>query len=57
MKRWWWCMECQAEVELDKHGRCDTCVSEAVTSVWTKGDVSRPVSVGCAESASASACI
>ena len=26
----WWCVECQAKVGLGKHGRCETCGSEAV---------------------------
>jgi len=26
----WWCVECQAEVELSRHGRCEICESEAV---------------------------
>jgi Zn finger protein HypA/HybF involved in hydrogenase expression len=26
----WWCMECQAEVGLSKHGKCGNCDSEAV---------------------------
>ena len=27
----WWCCQCEAMRELDKHGRCGTCGSEAVT--------------------------
>lgn len=26
----WWCMECDAEVKLGKHGQCENCGSEAV---------------------------
>jgi len=26
----WWCMDCRTGVELDVHGRCATCESEAV---------------------------
>jgi Zn finger protein HypA/HybF involved in hydrogenase expression len=33
--RHWWCMGCQAEVKLDKHGRCETCESEAVDLLYT----------------------
>ena len=29
MKRWW-CMDCHCGVNLDKHGRCESCESEAV---------------------------
>ena len=43
MKRWW-CMQCQAKVALNKHGRCEMCESEAVdpmrTSAELKGSVS-----------------
>jgi Zn finger protein HypA/HybF involved in hydrogenase expression len=26
----WWCADCQAQVGLGKHGRCEKCESEAV---------------------------
>lgn len=26
----WWCMDCRSAVNLDKHGRCESCASEAV---------------------------
>jgi Zn finger protein HypA/HybF involved in hydrogenase expression len=26
----WWCMDCKTPVELDTHGRCLVCQSEAV---------------------------
>ena len=26
----WWCMECDGEVKLGKHGQCEICGSEAV---------------------------
>jgi hypothetical protein len=26
----WWCMDCRTVVELDVHGRCAICESEAV---------------------------
>ena len=26
----WWCMGCEAEVRLGKHGQCEVCGSEAV---------------------------
>jgi len=28
----WWCMDCRSAVELDTHGRCASCESEAVDS-------------------------
>jgi len=43
MKRWW-CMECQVEVGLGKHGQCETCGSEAVDLLPTEDDLSRSVS-------------
>jgi Zn finger protein HypA/HybF involved in hydrogenase expression len=33
----WWCMECQSEVKLDKHGRCGYCDSEAVDPIGQNG--------------------
>jgi hypothetical protein len=30
MKNPWWCADCRASIELDRHGRCDTCGSDAV---------------------------
>ena len=26
----WWCMDCRSAVDLDTHGRCGSCESEAV---------------------------
>lgn len=40
----WWCVECQAEVGLGKHGQCEICGSEAVDSLPTDDELSRPVS-------------
>jgi Zn finger protein HypA/HybF involved in hydrogenase expression len=41
----WWCMDCLAEVELDTHGRCGSCESEAVDSVDERAGLIRPVSL------------
>jgi hypothetical protein len=41
----WWCMECQAKVVLDKHGRCEICESEAVDLLFSEGELNRPVSI------------
>ena len=41
----WWCMECQANVGLGKHGRCEICESEAVDLLSTDGELNRPVSM------------
>jgi len=37
----WWCMECEAERELGKHGRCAVCDSEAVELLPNRGELSR----------------
>ncbi len=26
----WWCIDCRTPVELDRHGRCHNCGSDAV---------------------------
>lgn len=44
MKRWW-CMGCQAEAKLSKHGRCEICDSEAVDSFKAKDNVSSSVAM------------
>jgi hypothetical protein len=41
----WWCMGCQAEVKLNKHGRCETCESEAVDALPAKDDINGAVSM------------
>jgi hypothetical protein len=46
----WWCMECQAKVGLNKHGRCEICDSEGVDLVITEGEVNRSVSTTPADS-------
>lgn len=33
----WWCMDCRSAIELDKHGRCESCESEAVDSLNPRG--------------------
>jgi len=38
MKRWW-CMDCRNTVELDKHGRCGNCESEAVDFTVPKDEL------------------
>jgi hypothetical protein len=42
--KYWWCAECEAEVGLDRHGRCGSCGSEAVDMMSSEGDLNRPVS-------------
>ena len=48
MKRWW-CMGCQAQVRLNKHGRCEVCESEAVDLIETDNELSASVSTADAE--------
>jgi hypothetical protein len=52
----WWCMECQEKVELNKHGRCEICGSEAIDSMWTECDLTRPVSADRTETGLVTAC-
>jgi hypothetical protein len=46
----WYCMDCKAEVELDNHGRCGCCESEAVDSMEPRGGLTAVISVAQAES-------
>jgi hypothetical protein len=55
MKRWW-CMGCQAEVKLSKHGRCEICDSEAVDSFKGKNNAGSPVAMTDANLNPTSAC-
>jgi rRNA maturation endonuclease Nob1 len=41
----WWCMGCEAEVRLGKHGQCEVCGSEAVDLATATEEVSRSSSV------------
>jgi hypothetical protein len=36
----WWCMGCDTEVRLGKHGQCEVCGSEAVDLVGNDEGVS-----------------
>jgi hypothetical protein len=29
----WWCLDCRTPIELDRHGRCCICGSDAVDSM------------------------
>lgn len=33
MEKQWWCVSCLAEIELDNHGRCGACGSDAVDRI------------------------
>ncbi len=37
MKEQWWCVDCVATIELDSHGRCSTCGSDAVDLIERRG--------------------
>ena len=41
----WWCMDCKSEVELDRHGRCGCCESEAVDSSEPRGGLTGVISM------------
>jgi DNA-directed RNA polymerase subunit RPC12/RpoP len=41
----WFCMDCRNAVEIDRHGRCGTCESEAVILAKPKNDLTGSVSV------------
>jgi hypothetical protein len=32
--KYWWCMECQTNVGLNKQGRCENCDSEGVDQLF-----------------------
>jgi hypothetical protein len=33
MRELWWCLDCRRMIELDRHGRCSSCDSDAVDPV------------------------
>ena len=43
MKRWW-CMNCDREVRLGKHGQCEDCGSEAVDTLPADAELSHSFS-------------
>ena len=45
MSELWWCINCHTKVELDIHGRCSHCASEAVDSMERLGNRRKPMSV------------
>jgi hypothetical protein len=45
MNNTWWCMDCRSSVELDKHGRCESCESEAVDPLDRNGSLANAVSM------------
>jgi hypothetical protein len=51
----WWCMDCRTEVELDKHGRCGCCESEAVDSIEPRGGLTGLISAAHAKTVNAQA--
>ena len=53
----WWCMECETERVLGKHGQCEMCGSEAVFLLPTNEEISRSVSAENEHSDPAPACV
>jgi hypothetical protein len=51
----WYCMDCRSEVELDKHGRCGCCESEALDSMEPRGGLTGLISMVQADQISAPA--
>jgi hypothetical protein len=51
----WWCMECQAEVGLNKQGRCEVCDSEGVDLLMTEEELNGSVSAASTDSDTAPA--
>ena len=37
--KYWWCMECDTKVGLNKQGRCETCDSEGVDLLFTEREL------------------
>lgn len=33
MEKRWWCVSCFAQIDLDRHGRCSICGSDAVDRI------------------------
>jgi hypothetical protein len=33
MEKQWWCVSCLTEIDLDTHGRCSACGSDAVDRI------------------------
>ena len=44
MKRWY-CMQCEAEVKLGKHGQCEVCGSEAVDLISASEPLNNAISM------------
>jgi hypothetical protein len=44
----WWCMDCRLAVELDSHGRCGSCESEAVDPLNQQNGLTITASMGSA---------
>ena len=51
----WYCMDCKSEVELDRHGRCGSCESEAIDSMEPRGGLTGLISMSQGEPVNAPA--
>jgi hypothetical protein len=47
----WWCMDCRLAVNLDRHGRCGSCESEAVHTLNPENGQAISASVSIASAA------
>lgn len=54
MKRWW-CMNCDMEVRLGKHGQCEVCGSEAVDMMPAESELNDSFSTADKDSETVSA--
>ena len=52
----WWCAECDAEVGLDRHGRCGICGSEAVDQIFAEDQANRPGTATATDSSKTPVC-
>ena len=52
----WWCMDCRNAVEIDRHGRCGICESEAVILAQPTNELNGSVPTAKMDSPTAQAC-
>jgi hypothetical protein len=52
----WYCMECQTQVGLGRHGQCEICESEAVDLISSEVELNHSVSKGHKFSGAPQAC-
>ena len=52
----WWCMDCRLAVDLDRHGRCGSCESEAVHTLNQQNGLAVSASIGSAAISNSVSC-